>query len=93
MIVTLIDINDNQPVFEPAKYQVSKRKPLKTALKHVYVNTTNNDITTNERLSCSNTNDDRMSNNLAVTKMEQLIPHKHLSMRSKRVLCPHNDNC
>ena len=34
VIVTLIDVNDNQPVFEPAKYQVSKHKPLKTTLKH-----------------------------------------------------------
>ena len=25
VIVTLIDVNDNQPVFEPAKYQVSER--------------------------------------------------------------------
>ena len=50
VIVTLIDVNDNQPVFEPAKYQVSKHKPLKTTLKHW-----KHKQQQNGRLSCSNT--------------------------------------
>ena len=30
VIISLIDVNDNHPVFEPAKYQVSENTPLHT---------------------------------------------------------------
>ena len=46
MIVTLIDVNDNHPVFEPSKYQVtvSEHILLKTTLIHLYVCATVNGI-------------------------------------------------
>lgn len=38
--VTLIDVNDNYPVFEPTKYQVGEHAPLKTPLTHLYLHRT-----------------------------------------------------
>ena len=51
--VTLIDVNDNHPVFEPAKYQVTvlEHTPLKTTLIHSYMQRT----MTNQQTGCSPT--------------------------------------
>lgn len=53
MTVTLIDVNDNRPVFEPAKYQVtvSEHTPVQTTL--TIVHATDNDKSTNSRLTYS----------------------------------------
>ena len=51
MIVTLIDVNDNHPVFESAQYQVtiSEHTLLKTTPIHLYVRTTENAISIKQK--------------------------------------------
>ena len=75
--VTLIDINDNNPIFEPAEYQVtvSEHAPVQTTIKVVHA--TDSDKTTNGRVAYSITSGN-LNDTFAVTEDGAIYTTKKL---------------